>query len=164
MNKSKVFLLLFSAILVFGVCSYSVVSAQELSGYVYSQDAGWISLNCSNTSSCVNVDYAVSQDNDGNLSGYGYSENDGWINFNPNFGGANINADNSLSGWIYSQAGTWVDISGAKVVSVPDLQNEVTYIKNTVSGGNLSDDDTASLLNSLCNKFFSANMCAAIAK
>ena len=73
----------------------------ELAGFAWSgyntdsnpvPDAGvgWISMNCTNTDTCVGgsgvgpkVDYAVRLQNNGNLAGYAWSSNIGWINFNP---------------------------------------------------------------------------------
>lgn len=56
--------------------------AGDLSGLAYSNNGGWISLNCVSTNSCASVQYKVSSDASGNLSGWAWSENFGWISFN----------------------------------------------------------------------------------
>jgi hypothetical protein len=56
--------------------------AGDLSGFAYSNNAGWISLNCVSTNSCASIQYKVSSDTSGNLSGWAWSENYGWISFN----------------------------------------------------------------------------------
>jgi len=43
---------------------------------------GWISFNCTDTSSCVTQNYGVTI-NAGNFEGYAWSSNLGWINFAP---------------------------------------------------------------------------------
>ena len=76
---------------------------------------GWISLNCTNTSSCATVDYGVDAAADGDLSGYAWygwedSEEDstigGWISFNesdlsgcPSGSCKAKISGNSLQGW-----------------------------------------------------------------
>lgn len=59
-------------------------SGDNVSGYAWSENFGWVSFNCSNDSSCGTVDYGVNVDSDtGNFSGYAWSENAGWIDFAP---------------------------------------------------------------------------------
>ena len=57
------------------------VADSKLTGYIWAENIGWISLSCENTSSCGTVDYGVTNDGSGNLSGYAWGENVGWINF-----------------------------------------------------------------------------------
>jgi hypothetical protein len=57
------------------------VSDFALTGYMWSENVGWISLSCLNTSSCGTVSYGVTNDTAGDLSGYAWSENAGWISF-----------------------------------------------------------------------------------
>ena len=134
----KIFIL--SAVIFLSIGAFSVANAsgQNLSGYVYSESAGWISLSCANTNSCDKINYKVSVDDLGKLSGYGYSQNQGWINFNPNYGGVSIGSDNSLSGWAYCEKAEWLSVDGAKIVYLNDLQN-------------ITD------LNSLCKEFLSSS-------
>lgn len=59
-----------------------VSSSISASGYIWSDNIGWISLNCSNSSSCGTVNYAVTADyNSGLMSGYAWAANAGWISF-----------------------------------------------------------------------------------
>ena len=57
------------------------VADSKLTGYLWAENIGWISLSCENTSSCGTVDYGVTNDGRGNLSGYAWTENVGWISF-----------------------------------------------------------------------------------
>lgn len=57
------------------------VDDTAISGYIWAENIGWISLSCENTETCNTVDYRVVNDGAGNLYGYGWSENTGWINF-----------------------------------------------------------------------------------
>ena len=156
---SKLFLI--SIIILASIGFYSVANAstQNIAGYIYSDDAGWISLNCSNTNSCSSIDYKVSEDSIGNLSGYGYSETGGWINFNPNYGGVKIDLNDNISGWAFSENTGWVSLDGSKIISANDLQNEIASVSSQVSNNNLSADSEMSLLNSLCSKFLSVSEC-----
>ena len=147
------------AAMTLGFSSSAKASSQELSGYIYSESSGWISLNCSNANSCSTIDYKVLKDDMGVLSGYGYSENGGWVNFNPNFGGVKIDSANNLSGWVFTENSGWLDVDGAKIISVNDLKNDILSASEKASSGNLSSDGAASLLDSLCNDFLPASEC-----
>ena len=155
----KIIILLIAIFLSIGIFSIAQANSQNLSGYVYSDTAGWISLSCVNTDSCNTVDYKVTKDSNGKLSGYGFSQNGEWINFNPNFGGVNVNSDGTISGWAYSEKGDWINFDSAKNISSNDLQNEISSAKDVANNDDLSSVGSASLLNSLCNKFLSASEC-----
>jgi len=58
-------------------------NSQELIGWAWSSNIGWVSFNCSNENSCDDVDYSVEMASGGNLSGYAWNDNIGWINFAP---------------------------------------------------------------------------------
>ncbi|MBI2609899.1 hypothetical protein HYW53_01855 [Candidatus Giovannonibacteria bacterium] len=62
----------------------SAGSADDLSGWAWSENIGWISFNSVNLNRGAN--YGVRISNSGNLSGYAWSENIGWISFNENSG------------------------------------------------------------------------------
>jgi hypothetical protein len=53
----------------------------ELTGWMWGENIGWISLSCQNTASCGTRDYGVSNDGDGGLSGFAWGETVGWISF-----------------------------------------------------------------------------------
>jgi hypothetical protein len=57
------------------------VADVALTGYLWAENVGWVSLSCENTSSCGTVDYEVTNDVAGNLSGFGWGENVGWVSF-----------------------------------------------------------------------------------
>jgi hypothetical protein len=57
------------------------VDDAKLTGYIWAENIGWVSLSCENTVSCGTVDYGVTKDGNGNLSGYAWGENVGWISF-----------------------------------------------------------------------------------
>jgi hypothetical protein len=57
------------------------VEDSKLTGYIWSENIGWVSLSYENTSSCATVDYGVTNNGRGNLSGYAWGENVGWISF-----------------------------------------------------------------------------------
>jgi hypothetical protein len=54
---------------------------KELSGYAWSSNIGWISMNCENTFNCSTSDYKVTLNEDNTLTGYGWSSNVGWLRF-----------------------------------------------------------------------------------
>jgi len=54
----------------------------ELAGMAYSNNAGFIFLNCLDSNNCSNVNFKVQKDINGDLSGWAWSEKYGWISFN----------------------------------------------------------------------------------
>ncbi|HVM73591.1 MAG TPA: peptidoglycan-binding domain-containing protein [Candidatus Paceibacterota bacterium] len=84
------------------------VTDSALSGYAYGENTGWISLNCSNTNSCADDDYAVANDGTGTLSGYAWGAATGWINFAPTGGGVTINSSGVFSGDAYAEDIGWI--------------------------------------------------------
>ncbi len=66
----------------------SVANAQgasgNVAGFAWSANTGWISFNCTNTSTCGTISYGVNVDvTTGSTTGYAWSSNVGWISFNP---------------------------------------------------------------------------------
>ncbi|MFZ4500043.1 MAG: carboxypeptidase-like regulatory domain-containing protein [Minisyncoccia bacterium] len=62
------------------------VTDEGLSGYAWGALAGYIVMNCSDTSSgcsSTNGNFRVDISGEGTLSGYAWGENTGWINFGP---------------------------------------------------------------------------------
>jgi hypothetical protein len=153
---------IFIIVLFFSVVFYSTALAenQSLSGYAYSPDVGWISLNCENTSSCDNIKYGVLGKSQ--LSGYGYSQIAGWVNFSPNFGGSNINELNEISGWVYSEKIGWIKFDSAKVFSSLELETKAEESKSLIENSalaSMSDNSLNSLLYNLCIKIFNNDQC-----
>ncbi len=85
----------------FGLSAGNVhVTSSTVTGYAWSEYAGWINLSptyggVSNTSSGV-------------LSGYAWGEQTGWINFNPTTGGVSIDSSGVFSGYAWSQNFGWI--------------------------------------------------------
>jgi hypothetical protein len=53
------------------------VNDTKLTGYIWAENIGWVSLSCENTGSCGTLNYGVTKDGNGNLSGYAWGENVG---------------------------------------------------------------------------------------
>lgn len=101
------------------------ISDSTLTGYGWSANFGWVSLNCSNDSSCATVDYKVSNDGAGNLSGYAWSESSGWISFNPTNGGVAINSSGEFSGYAWSDQTGWIIFNCATTSSCGTVDYKV---------------------------------------
>lgn len=53
----------------------------ELEGYAWSSNIGWISMNCTNNSTCATSPYAVTLEESGDVTGFAWSPSVGWIKF-----------------------------------------------------------------------------------
>ena len=81
-------------------------STIELEGFAWSSTVGWISMNCTNTSTCATnggYDYSVELNGStGNITGYAWSSNVGWIRFGGLSGfpssGSNARATGDITG------------------------------------------------------------------
>jgi len=59
-------------------------AGDNVSGWAWSENYGWISFNCINDDSCGSIDYGVAIDEaTGAMSGHAWSSNLGWIDFSP---------------------------------------------------------------------------------
>ena len=120
-------------VLVFGFLFFSpfvvlASSTDNMSGWAWSSNIGWISMNCTNDNSCATSNYGVNKDANGNLVGYAWSSNIGWIQFGnlsgfPSGSGtqsqnANLNGNN-LKGWVKALSADgngwdgWISLSGS---------------------------------------------------
>ncbi|MDP2641472.1 MAG: hypothetical protein Q8P39_02945 [Candidatus Yanofskybacteria bacterium] len=64
-------------------------SSDNVSGYAWSSNIGWISFNCTDGDSCAESNYGVHVDpNTDRFSGYAWSSGIGWISFNRSETGA----------------------------------------------------------------------------
>lgn len=95
-----------------------IVSDAELTGYAWSENVGWISLNCSNNSYCGTVSYKVNNDGNGNLSGWAWNEVIGWISFDSATSGSSysyqviINSSTGdFSGWAWNDKIGWISFN-----------------------------------------------------
>ncbi len=84
------------------------VTDSALSGYAWSPELGWISLNCANNNTCGDVNYKVTNNSEGVLSGYAYGEITGWINFAPIYGGVVIDQNGVFTGYAYGDEVGWI--------------------------------------------------------
>ena len=62
--------------------------SDNVSGFAWSENIGWVSFNCTDLGSCGSVDYGVNARGDSFLEGYAWSDNIGWISFNHSETGA----------------------------------------------------------------------------
>jgi len=59
-------------------------AGDNVSGYAWSENIGWVSFNCTNQGTCGIINYGVNiNSSTGKFSGYAWSENIGWIDFGP---------------------------------------------------------------------------------
>lgn len=92
-----------------------------LSGYVYGENIGWISLHCSNTDSCALVPYGVSNNGEGRLTGYAYGANVGWIDFSPPEGGVFVSSEGEFSGSAWGENIGWLIFNCSETSSCDDF-------------------------------------------
>lgn len=64
-----------------GTCPNGDASG-NLSGWAWSDEIGWISMNCSDLGICGTSNYGVSIDSSGDFSGWAWNDVVGWISFN----------------------------------------------------------------------------------
>ena len=82
-------------------------SPTSLAGYAWSDNIGWIDLNCSNSGVCGGNPFGFSINGSGVLSGYAWSDNIGWISANasdlagcPSAPCTATLSNGTLSGWL----------------------------------------------------------------
>jgi len=105
-------LFLLTGFLVFEAFHVVAESDDNVTGFAWSENIGWISLNCDNLElsqpRCQSSDYGVHIDASGDFSGYAWSENIGWIDFapsgpypeNPQYSVRVDTADGQVTGWV----------------------------------------------------------------
>lgn len=59
----------------------SADSSDNVSGYAWNDNIGWISFNCTNDDTCATSNYGVNIAANGSMSGYAWNDNIGWIDF-----------------------------------------------------------------------------------
>lgn len=105
-----------------------VTPRPNIAGWIWSQNIGWISLNCYNNNSCGQSNYGANVDSgSGLMSGYAWSENIGWISFNNSdligcpsgtceariIGGLTGTFPKVVTGWAkVLSSGAWIRLSG----------------------------------------------------
>lgn len=97
----------------------------KLTGWMWGENIGWISLSCENTASCGTVDYGVTNDGDGHLGGYAWSENTGWVSLScentnscdSNYYGVTIDSLGNFKGFAHGENIGWIHFQGTGGVS-----------------------------------------------
>jgi hypothetical protein len=124
-------------------------SDEKMTGFVWAENIGWISLSCENTLFCGTVDYGVTNDGAGNLSGYAWSENAGWISFSCENAAScgtvdyrvTIDADGVFAGYAWGENIGWINFNSANLfgynaqackVEFVDLAN---FVDDWLQGG-----------------------------
>ena len=132
----------------FFAASTRVFSASYLTGWAWSDNIGWVSLNCSTggpsgESICAMSNYFLALNADNTITGYAWSENIGWIQFGGLSGfpaGAGTQAVNaqlsgsSVVGWAraLSNGGGWD--GWISLGSSPGHGDGLTYANGSLSG------------------------------
>lgn len=102
----------------------------SVSGWMWSENLGWISLSCTNTGSCNLVSYGVVNDSAGNLSGFAWSENAGWISFScentsscavVDYGVVADPQNGSITGFAWSENVGWLSLSCINTASCANV-------------------------------------------
>ena len=90
----------------------------ELTGWMWGENTGWISLSCKNTNSCNAVAYGVTNNGEGVLSGSAWAENTGWIDFQPSTGGVKIvPSTGRFVGRAWSENAGWITFASSGAVA-----------------------------------------------
>lgn len=124
-------------------------STEDVLGYAWSDNIGWISFNCKNLETCATVDYGVKMDtSSGDLTGYAWSDSIGWIQFGglsgfpPNTTSVNayLEKEGRIVGWAraitfptYGWADGWISLSDPN-------QNYGVYVNEKDGSVHTSDD------------------------
>lgn len=90
----------------------------DLTGWIWGENVGWVSLSCLNTGSCGVASYGVTNDACGNLSGYAWAENVGWINFAPATAGVSVDPQTGgFSGMAWGENIGWITFADESPVA-----------------------------------------------
>ncbi|MCD4718346.1 MAG: hypothetical protein K8S13_00595 [Desulfobacula sp.] len=116
------------------------VEDTKLTGYIWAENIGWVSLSCENTNSCLDgITYGIDNDGEGNLSGYAWGENVGWINFAPTGGGVAIEtATGEFSGTAWGENIGWISFRGENSIPFRMMTSWKSVVNNCAFD---SDDD-----------------------
>ncbi|MFA6295144.1 MAG: hypothetical protein WC666_01830 [Candidatus Paceibacterota bacterium] len=160
MKKYFIIFLIFACVGVFEIsvtqaATITISKINALSGWAWSPNIGWVSLNSADQGA-GGATYNIKVDDEGNLIGYGWSSSIGWIKFGglssfpDSSGNAKVNlATGVVSGWARACAGTasgscsvmnsrtdgwdgWINLAGANFSS-SELNNCSNF--SNCSGG-----------------------------
>lgn len=125
-----------------------------VSGWLWSENVGWISLSCSNTGTCAQTNFGVRVNSLDvsqqlyELDGYGWSENAGWISFscaNTDSCGtvayrAQLSAQSgALNGYAWSENLGWISFSCATTGSCGSVNYGLDVMAGLASDGLFAD-------------------------
>lgn len=104
--------------LLFPRLALSQPSGTQMTGYLWSDNVGWIDLNCANQGDC-SPSFGISVASDGTLSGYAWSELVGWVSANasdlagcPSGTCRAVLGTTALTGWLRIIAGGTAESGG----------------------------------------------------
>ncbi len=92
----------------------ALVADFELTGWMWSESLGWISLSCKNRNACEPSRWGVRNDGSGHLGGWAWSENAGWIDFGPAVAGVAIDpATGVFAGRAWGENVGWISFGSS---------------------------------------------------
>ena len=106
------------------------IAADWITGWMWSENIGWISLSCENTASCAVVDYGVRHGTSGQLEGFAWAENAGWISFSckntgscavVDYGVTVVRGTGDISGFAWAENLGWISLSCTNTASCTNV-------------------------------------------
>ena len=136
------------------------VEDTRLTGYIWTENVGWVSLSCENTNSCSSIAYGVINDGSGILAGYGWSENAGWISFScenangcdsANYGVTIDPSTGEFAGYAWGENIGWISFRSTGPVTYGVTTSWVAYLDickcDFEPDGDVDGDDLAEYIN-----------------
>ncbi|MBL7685826.1 MAG: hypothetical protein JNK65_07340 [Deltaproteobacteria bacterium] len=100
---------------------------QDVLGYLWSENLGWVNLSCKNQNTCQNIQYGIRKAPEGDLSGFAWAENVGWIQFKTAMNQVKIDSQTGKwSGKAWSENVGWINFDGNGTYS---FYSEPNFIK-----------------------------------
>lgn len=127
------------------------VTASNISGWLWSESVGWISLSCENTSSCNEANYGLTiteVDSDlHQIAGFAWAENIGWINFSCATSdqcgsvdyGVHMSGDGLLTGFAWSENVGWISVDCSSTDSCATVDYGVHHEAISITDGLFGD-------------------------
>ncbi|MES0336447.1 MAG: hypothetical protein SFH39_08850 [Candidatus Magnetobacterium sp. LHC-1] len=132
-----------------------------LSGYLWSENIGWIRLAYNTSGPYTNTNttnWGVNSDASGNLSGYAWSENAGWIKFNPTGSGVTINTTTgSFDGYAWGENIGYIHFKNVSpaynVVTTNFTGTTYTVTPSAGTGGTITPSTPQTVTSGLTTQF-----------